>query len=88
MIPTPNSLPTMMLLSFGILSFIIFMLLPSIIELKKPKDPGPKIIKDYDYTLLHDLDVKINQEEREPKVDISILREIAAVLAFLPNLEA
>lgn len=93
MIPNPNSVSIIAAL-FGILFFIILTLLPSIIELKRPKDPGPKIIKDYDYETLHDLDVETNLVESNNDMEITleagnlILKEITVVLAALPNLES
>ncbi|MDW8023127.1 MAG: hypothetical protein RMJ15_05265 [Nitrososphaerota archaeon] len=37
-----NPIPIM--ISIGVLTFILVMFLPAIIELKKPKDPGPRMI--------------------------------------------
>ncbi|MCS7124679.1 MAG: hypothetical protein NZ932_04605 [Candidatus Bathyarchaeota archaeon] len=93
MIPTPNPLSTITLLSFGILSFIIFMLMPSIIELKKPKDPGPRVIRDFDYVVLHDLEAKFssvkdeNPADKMSKIENLAIKEVAAVLTFLPSIE-
>jgi len=72
---------------FGILFFLILTFLPSIIELKKPKDPGPRIIVEFDHTYLSDLEIEKN-EEGELKANISILGEIMAILTFLPDLES
>ncbi|MEM1588876.1 MAG: hypothetical protein QW175_00465 [Candidatus Bathyarchaeia archaeon] len=58
MVPTPTINLRLMLLFLSILTFIFITLLPSIIELKKPRDPGPRIIKDYDYVMLHDLEAE------------------------------
>lgn len=87
MIPNPN-LISIITAFFGILFFIILALLPSIIELKRPEDHGPKIIRDYDFAHLHDLDIKRAHGENEPKVNSSILREVTAILAFLPDIES
>jgi hypothetical protein len=79
------------MLFFGVLAFIIFMLLPAMIELKKPKDPGPRII--IDHKVLHDIDfgVKSLENERdlegELKFDRLISKEVSAILAVLPSLE-
>lgn len=86
MIPSPNLL-SMMAVFFGILFFFILALTPSIIELKKPEDPGPRIIRDYDLVCLHDLAVEKTCGENELKADISILRDVMAIIAFLPDLE-
>lgn len=76
--PTPDSVITLFL---GVLTFIVIMLLPAIIELKKPKDPA----------VLYDLDMRINyiidEYGEEPKLNRSILKELSAILAILPSLE-
>lgn len=87
MIPNPNPLFEIALF-FGILFFIILTFLPSIIELKKPKDPGPRIIREYDIVYIHDLDLKKTYEEDELKVNTLIFRDAMAFLTFLPDLES
>jgi len=72
---------------FGILFFLILTFLPSIIELKRPMDPGPRIIVEYYHTYLRDLEIE-KSEESELKANVSILGEIVAILAFLPDLES
>ncbi|MEM1565018.1 MAG: hypothetical protein QW734_04340 [Candidatus Bathyarchaeia archaeon] len=85
MIPNPN-LVSIIMAFFGVLFFIILTLLPSIIELKRPEDPGPKIIIDYDLIYLHNLDVKTPHESE--LTSFSTLREVAAILALLPDIES
>ncbi|MGQ9538345.1 MAG: hypothetical protein ACUVTE_01990 [Candidatus Bathycorpusculaceae bacterium] len=84
--PTPDSVITLFL---GVLTFILIVLLPAIIELKKPKDPGPRIIKDP--AVSYDLEMRINyiidEYGEEPKLNRSILKELSAILAVLPSLE-
>lgn len=84
----PIPILSSIMIFLGILFFIILMFLPSIIELKKPRDPGPRIIRDYDLVYLHDLDVKKPYGENDSKAGASILREVTAILAFLPDLES
>lgn len=86
MTPNPNMF-SIMTVFFGVLLFIVFTFLPSIIELKRPKDPGPRVIKEYDLISLHDLDMKKVWEENEVKVNLSAFKEVGAILAFLPDLE-
>lgn len=86
MIPNLN-LISMIMAFFGILFFIILALLPSIIELKKPEDHGPKIIRDYDLAYLHDLDIKRTNGENEP-ANSPLFREVAAILTLLPDIES
>ncbi|MEM2337200.1 MAG: hypothetical protein QXT44_02595 [Candidatus Bathyarchaeia archaeon] len=71
------------------------MLLPSLIELKKPKDLGPRVIKDYDYMILHDLDLGIEiadggnlDLEKELNANITVPKEVSSILAFLSDLES
>lgn len=93
-VPTPTINLRLMLLFLSILTFIFIMLLPSIIELKKPRDPGPRMIKDYNYVTLHDLEAEFifvkneHYPEEALKADRSIFGEVMAILAVLPNLES
>lgn len=86
MTPNPNTF-SIMTVFFSILLFIVLTLLPSIIELKKPKDPGPRAIREYDLASLHDLDMKKVLEENEVKANLPAFKEVGAILAFLPDLE-
>jgi hypothetical protein len=86
MIPSPNLL-SMITVFFGILFFLILTFLPSIVELKKPKDPGPRIIVEYNHIYLSDLENR-KSEDGELKANVSILGEIMAILTFLPDLES
>jgi len=72
---------------FGMLFFLILTFLPSIVELKKPKDPEPRIIVEYDHIYLSDLENR-KSEDGELKANVSILGEIMAILTFLPDLES
>jgi hypothetical protein len=87
--PTPTTVVTLL---FGVSVCIFIMLLPALLELKKPKDAGPRIIMD---------DVTINQhsqmremiplasiEEEKFRLDQTLVKKIAEVIAFLPNLDA
>jgi len=69
------------------LFFLILTFLPSIVELKKPKDPEPRIIVEYDHIYLSDLENR-KSEDGELKANVSILGEIMAILTFLPDLES
>jgi hypothetical protein len=88
MVPTPTP-ASIIIMFFGVLIFIILMLLPSIIELKNPKDPGPRIIKDS--AVLDGFGMKINSVEgdveRKLKFDELIVKKVSEVLAILPSLE-
>lgn len=88
MVPNPT-LDSIITLFFGVLIFIIFMLLPAIIELKNPKDPGPRIIKDS--AVVDDLNMKVHliedNMEKELKFDELIVKKVSEILAVLPSLE-
>jgi predicted ATPase len=71
------------MLIFGVITFIIVMLLPAFIELKKPKDAGPKILENGEQ---HEINVLVDMES-EIKFDWVIVRKVAEIIAFLPSLE-
>ncbi|MEM2988184.1 MAG: hypothetical protein QXK26_04005 [Candidatus Bathyarchaeia archaeon] len=71
------------ILFFGVIAFIIVMLLPAIMELKKPRDAGPKILEGDEQNginLLHDMETSV-------KIDWAIIRQVAEIIAILPSLE-
>ncbi|MEM3673013.1 MAG: hypothetical protein QW468_02140 [Candidatus Bathyarchaeia archaeon] len=47
---TPNPTSTMLMLFLEISTFILIMLLPAFLELKQPKDAGPRRIYDFEIT--------------------------------------
>lgn len=87
----PNSTPTtFILLFFGVSILILIMLLPALLELKKPKDSGPRIILD-DVPVLQRLQIRtmvqIANMEEELGLDYVAVKKIANAIAILPNLE-
>lgn len=86
MTPNLNS-ATFFTLTIGMLIFIFLMLLPAIIELKKPKDAGPRVItEDFSLTRWIEGDILLNIED-EHMFDQNAVQNVAEVLQFLPNLE-
>lgn len=83
-----NSNPIMfILITFGILISICVMLLPSIIELKKPKDAGPRMIMEYPvFTLPTIANISALSVEEE-RFDPALIEKIADVISILPDLE-
>ncbi len=84
----PNLTPMIILLivTTPLLIFITF--LPAFLELKKPKDGGPRLIvenapevKTYRYS------IQIEDIEKEQKFDVSLLQAIAQIIEVLPNLD-
>lgn len=88
MIPNPNP-TTFFALIVGILAFIFIMLLPALVETKKPKDAGPRIIVE-NFSLIPEVKGKplLPNIEDEHKFDQTIIQKVAETLRFLHNLEA
>ena len=86
-----NPTPTMLImLCFGVLIFIFIMLLPALLELKKPKDAGPRMMLN-DVTVLQQLQImqkiSIANMEEDLGFDQMAVKKMANVIAMLPNLE-
>ena len=68
---------------------ILLMFLPAIIELKKPKDAGPRLItENFAKIVLSTLKIPIINIEDDWKLDIQSTMKIASFLNVIPNLEA
>ena len=88
MIPSPTQ-TTFMALILGVSTFIFIMFLPALLELKKHRDAGPRLIMNdapVMQTKKRETVLIVNVEE-EDKFDQVLLRKIAGVIAVLPNLE-
>jgi hypothetical protein len=85
----PNPTPTTFIsLILGLLAFIFIMFLPALLELKKPKDAGPRII--IDCALLISPKTRnalIANIEEEQRLDRALAKKIADIIAVLPNME-
>jgi hypothetical protein len=81
---------TFIMFILGVFIFMLIMLLPALLELKKPRDAGPRVIMD-NVLLVHPRTRKttlmVNLEE-EQKFDQTITKKIADVISVLPNLES
>jgi hypothetical protein len=88
MIPNPTP-TTLMLLTIGVSTLIFIMLLPAILELKKPKDAGPRIIIDYAYDMqtLWKVAMPILDVEEEIGFNKMLAKKIVDIISVLPNLE-
>ncbi len=76
--------PSAAIMFFGAFSvFAFIMLLPAIIELKRPKDAGPRTIIE---KVRVDLEIPVLEGDRSV-LDQSVLTRIRDVIAVLPNLE-
>jgi len=65
------------------------MLLPALLELKKPKDGGPRMImenvSEVQTQIAHM--IPIANIENEQRFDSALIRPLAKIIAVLPNLE-
>jgi hypothetical protein len=86
----PNLSSIIAILALGLPVLILFMLLPAILELKKPKDRGPRMIMDH----ISEVQIQIMRMtpvaniENEQKFDNAVIQPLAKIIAVLPNLEA
>lgn len=87
MIPNLTSIIIILIGAIPILIFIMF--LPAILEIKKPKDGGPRMIMDnipqVKMPMTHA--IRIADIEEKQKFDISLIQKIAKFIQVLPNLE-
>ena len=85
-----NLTPIIAVLTFVLPVLIFVMLLPSIHELKKPKDNGPRMIMDNvpvtEIQIMHM--TPIVNIESEQKFDAAVTQQLAKIMVILPNLEA
>ena len=84
MLPAPNPM-TFIVLILGVSTFILIMLLPAFLELKKPRDAGPRTIMN---NIIAIPQLPTIMEAEKPILDPTLYQEIAEVLVVLPNLEA
>ena len=86
MIQDPNSLIATLIATTAIIIVLFF--LPALIELKKPKDAGPRLINDNIPKIrIGTLKVPITDIEEEQKFTYQSTIKIADSLYTLPNLE-
>lgn len=79
-----SALTSALMLFFGVITLIIIMLLPAIMELKKPKDAGPKMLEGNEQ---HEIELLVNIEN-DVKFDWATIIRVAEIIAFLPSLES
>jgi hypothetical protein len=87
MIPNPTSIIAILILGTSII--VLIMLLPAFLELKKPKDAGPRRIMDNIPRVQIGMvrAIRLVSIEEEQKFDAALIRLLANVLGVLPNLE-
>jgi hypothetical protein len=74
-------------LAFGVVMFVLFMFLPALLELRKPRDAGPRKIME-DTSGDRKLKIASMEETEEIDVDQAIVKRLSNILSALPNLEA
>jgi hypothetical protein len=74
-------------LAFGVVIFILLMFLPALVELRKPRDAGPRKIMDD--VIIGESHMKIASIEKSEEIEIdqALFKKMANVLSILPNLE-
>ncbi len=87
MIPDLNMLIITMLSSTTLAILIMF--LPAVIELKRPLDAGPRLIKgNFAEILLSNLKIPIINLEDDSKLEGQLTMTVKGFFDFVPNLEA
>jgi hypothetical protein len=81
------ALTTFVALAFGVVIFILLMFLPALVELRKPRDAGPRKIMDD--VIIGESQMKIASIEKSEEIEIdqALFKKMANVLSVLPNLE-
>lgn len=88
MIADLSAVSAILLLGTPIL--LLVMLLPSVIELKRPRDAGPRLITDTISALAFQMmrvTPLVNIEE-DQAFDARLVQPISSILSFLPKLDA
>jgi hypothetical protein len=75
----------LVMMIFGAITFILIMFLPALLELKKPKDAGPRRIMNE--VVACQRNERIGSMEVEFEADRSIVRKVSEIISVLPNLE-
>lgn len=85
-----NLTPTLIaVIIIGAPSLILIMFLPALLELKKPKDSGPRKIMEDVSEMQGQMGkiIPIVNIEEEQKFDVALVKKIATIIAALPSLE-
>jgi len=87
MIPNLTSMIILLIVTTPLLIFITF--LPAFLELKKPRDGGPRMIMENvpEVKTYTTRSIQMEDIEEEQKFDVSLLQTIAKIIEVLPNLD-
>lgn len=75
----------MMVLGIALVTLVMF--LPALLELKKPKDAGPRRINEDSDQLPPHMGLVSMERTEQFKVDQTLIKKIADIISVLPNLE-
>jgi len=74
-------------LFFGVVMFILVMFLPAFLELRKPKDAGPRRIEGNVVSSKYQVQLASIERTEENEADLALIKRIVNILSVLPNLE-
>jgi len=78
---------TFIALAFGVVIFILLMFLPALLELRRPRDAGPRKIMNDLATYESQMKIASMERAEEIEVDQALVKKMANVLSVLPSLE-
>jgi hypothetical protein len=79
---------TLIALAFGVVMFVLFMFLPALLELRRPRDAGPRKIMEDAFAGESQMEIASMEEAEELKADQAVVKKVSIILSVLPNLEA
>ena len=87
---TPANLFQIIIILVGTSVIFLIMFLPSIIELRKPKDSGPRMIMDElpDFLVRNHHVAVIPNIEEEQELEYCLIPQLTKIVQVLPSLEA
>lgn len=74
-------------LFFGVVMFILVMFLPALLELRKPRDAGPRRIEGNVVSSKYQVQLASIERPEENEADLALIKRIVNILSVLPNLE-
>ena len=74
-------------LFFGVVMFILVMFLPAFLELRKPRDAGPRRIEGNVVSSKYQVQLASIERPEENEADLALIKRIVNILSVLPNLE-
>jgi hypothetical protein len=83
-----QTITTFVSLFFGVSALILIMFLPALLELKKPRDAGPRNITENNSNPMDLLPLQSIEREEKHRLDNEITKRIVEIIAALPNLES